>query len=134
MKKLFTQEEINLLNQNPYTASVTEKYIRFTLEFKLTAFEKLQSGVKPSKIFKEAGYDTGLLGNARIQSVMKKIKQDAASPKGIQPPKGMTKQKQAEIFANADLSKLKTDTAIKEMQEKIVKLEQQVEFLSNVFF
>lgn len=130
----FTQDQINQLNQNPYTAYVTSNTIRFTLDFKIFALKEAQAGATSVKIFMKAGYDPEILGKTRIYHVLKRIKKEAASPQGLQPPKGLTKEKEAEEFAKTELSKLKTSTAIDELQAKVIKLEEKIEFLSKLFF
>ena len=130
----FTQNQMNLLYQNPYTAKVTSNTISFTLEFKIFALNEAQAGTSSVKIFIKAGYDPEILGKQRIYSAIKKIKKQAASPRGLQPPRGMTKEKRAEQFAKAELSNMKTATAIDELQNKVIALEEKIEFLSKLFF
>lgn len=130
----FTQEQIKILSNNPYTASVSTHIIRFTLDFKVFALKESQAGLTSIKIFIKAGYDPEILGKQRMYSVMKHIKREAASSKGLQPPKGLSKEKQAELFAKTDLSKKHTATAIRDLQDKVVQLEEKIEFLSKLFF
>ena len=98
------------------------------------ALEEAKTGTGSIKIVVKAGYEPEIRGKQRIQSVIKKIKKQAASPRGLQPPRGMTKEKRAEQFANAELSNMKTSTAIDELQNKIIVLEETIEFLSKLFF
>ncbi|MDO5520579.1 MAG: hypothetical protein Q4G58_08820 [bacterium] len=130
----FTQEQINILSLNPYTASVSTHVIRFTLDFKVFALKEAQGGSTSTKIFEKAGYDPKTLGKTRMYNVMKAIKREAASARGLQPPKGLSKEKQAEQFAKTDLSKKHTATAIRDLQDKVVQLEEKIEFLSKLFF
>lgn len=125
----FTQEQIEILRQNPYTEWISEKRIHFTMEFKLFALKEIQNGLTSIKIFKKAGYDPAILNKQRMYSAIKNIKREAASPEGLKPPRGT---KRAEQFAKEELSKKKNSTAIKELQERIVYLEQEIEFLKKI--
>lgn len=44
-RKVFTDEEIEMLRQNPHTRSVTPKTIKFTQEFKDLFWQEYQNGV-----------------------------------------------------------------------------------------
>lgn len=50
-RKVFTDEEIEMLRKNPYTYVVTPKMIKFTQEFKELFWKEYQNDVKPGKIF-----------------------------------------------------------------------------------
>lgn len=125
----FTKEQIEILKHNPYTALISETRIYFTMEFKLFALKEIQNGLNSIKIFEKAGYEPTVLSKQRMYSTIKNIKREAASPEGLRPPRGT---KQAERFAKEELSKKKNSTAIKELQERIVYLEQEIEFLKKI--
>ena len=57
---------------------------------------------------------------------------EAASPEGLQPPRGLSQADRIKAYAKKDLSAQRTSTSIKEMQQRIVHLEQQVEFLKKI--
>ena len=120
---------MEILKQNPYTEWISEKRIHFTMEFKLFALKQIQEGMTSVKIFEKAGYDQSVLNKQRMYSAIKNIKREAASPEGLKPPRGT---KRAEQFAKEELSKKRNSTAIKELQERIVYLEQEIEFLKKI--
>lgn len=62
---------------------------------------------------------------------MKTFKREAKSPEGLRESKGKSKEDRIAAFAKEDLSKKQTNAAIKELQDKIVHLEQMVEFLKK---
>lgn len=130
----FTKEQIQFLEQNPYTASVSKHIIRYTLEFKEFALWESKKGTTSTKIFVKAGYDPEILGKTRIYNALKHFKREAASSEGLKEPVGLTKEQKAEQFASADFSKKRTDTALKELQSEISYLKQQVEFLKKISF
>ena len=129
----FTKQQQELLMSNPYTAKVSAHRLIFTLEFKKFAMRELQTSKCTNRmIFEKAGYDTELLGHERMKSLMRLIKAEAASPEGLREPKEGTREQNLERKLKEDLTKKKTDTAIRELQERVNHLEQQVEFLKKI--
>lgn len=124
----FTAQQIAILKQNLYTAEVTTQRIQYTLEFKLFVIKEAKAGLTSVKIFEKAGYNPDMIGITRIYTTVKNIKKEAASSEGLQPP---SCTKQSEKFAMRDLSKKRTDTAVKELQDRIVYLEQEIDFLKK---
>lgn len=96
--------------------------LTYSLEFKQKTIAQAERGMKSIKIFNEAGLTDDILGKKRIYSAMKTFKREAKSPEGLRESKGKSKE---------DLSKKQTNAAIKELQDKIVHLEQMVEFLKK---
>ena len=66
-RKILTDEEIKILGDNPYIKSVTYKRIQYTREFKRHFMQEYLAGKGPTRIFREAGFDTELLGSKRIE-------------------------------------------------------------------
>lgn len=124
----FTNEQVEILKQNLYTADVTAQRIRYTLDFKIFVMKQVQAGLTSTNIFKKAGYDPEILGKQRIYMTVKNIKKEAASPDGLRSPRTV---KQAERFAQEELSKKRTSTAVRELQERVIYLEQEIEFLKK---
>ena len=67
-KKLFTDEEVNILSKNKYVKNVTNKGITYTDEFKKLFILENESGKFPRQIFEDAGFDIDILGMKRIKS------------------------------------------------------------------
>lgn len=67
-KKLFTNEEVNLLSKNKYVKNVTNKGITYTDEFKQLFILENENGKFPRQIFEDAGFDVNILGMKRIKS------------------------------------------------------------------
>ena len=55
----------------------------------------------------------------------------AKSPEGFKDPRGLSNIEKTKQFAQKDLSKQNTDQAVKELQDRIVHLESQLEFLKK---
>ena len=64
---MLTKEEISSLAVNPYVSNVTETRITYTEDFKLRFLKEYYEGKKPTRIFKDAGFDVSLLGSKRIE-------------------------------------------------------------------
>ena len=64
---MLSQDEISRLASNPYVSNVTENRITYTEEFKLLFLEEYFKGKKPTRIFRDAGFDTTIIGNKRIE-------------------------------------------------------------------
>lgn len=71
-KKLFTNEEIELLSKNKYIKNITIKGITYTEEFKKIFISENINGKLPRQIFEECGFDIGILGMHRIHSAGKR--------------------------------------------------------------
>lgn len=130
-KNKFTQIEIELLMQNPFTANVCATHLYYTLAFKEYALKQASKGETSVKIFSDAGYDPQLLGKSRIYAAMKSFKREAISPQGLHESRHSSEAK-LESLAKADLSKKKTEKAIKELQDRVIHLEQQIDFLKKI--
>lgn len=129
--KKFTEEEMILLRQNPNILHVSSTSLSYSLEFKQKAVEcALQKNMTSTKFFASEGLDPAILGKSRIYAAMKAFKREAASPEGLR-QNGKSKEARMEAFAKQDLSKKQTKTAIRELQEKVIHLEQQIEFLKK---
>lgn len=129
----FTPEQMELLMCNSYTAKVTPHRILFTLEFKEFAMQEVEvPGMTYRKIFQKAGYDTELLGHERMKHIMRSIKLEAASEEGLRVPKAGIREEELAKRRKEDLSKKHTKTAIKELQDRVNHLEQQIDFLKKL--
>jgi len=128
MKHPFTEEQISELAANPYTLFVDRNMIRFTVEFKIFLLKETEKpGVTLKKAFANAGYDPEVLGRCRMDRIISNIRKEVRSPKGLHET-GKSKSQ----LVKEDLTKKQMKTAIKELQEEVVRLQQQVEFLKKI--
>jgi len=67
-KKLFTNEEVELLSKNKYVKNISQKGITYTDEFKQFFILESENGKLPRQIFDEAGFDIDILGIKRVKS------------------------------------------------------------------
>ncbi|WP_410991191.1 IS3 family transposase [Bacillus cereus] len=67
-KKLFTEREIQILSNNLYVKSVSQKGITYTEKFKHIFIEENEKGKLPRNIFEECGFDIDMIGMKRVMS------------------------------------------------------------------
>lgn len=132
--KKFTPEEVTLLMNNPNIVNATSTSLTYSLSFKQKAIDSSHNGMTSTKFFASEGLDPAILGKPRIYAAMKAFKKEAATPEGLREARGKSKEARMEAFAKEDLAKKQTQTAIRELQNKVVHLEQQIEFLKKTGF
>lgn len=62
-KRIFSQEQIEILLRNPNVAGCSEKSIRYNKNFKISAVRKYQSGLPASEIFRQAQFEIKMIGH-----------------------------------------------------------------------
>ena len=75
-KKLFTEEEQQLLRQNPYVYSVSESSLSLTKEFKELFIEAYHKGQTARSILEDCGFDPAILGNRHIWGISSYIRSE----------------------------------------------------------
>ncbi|PGM50243.1 IS3 family transposase, partial [Bacillus sp. AFS053548] len=65
-KKLFSNKEIKILNENPNAKAVSSKSITYSDEFKRIFVAENKNGKLPRQIFEENGFDVEIIGITRI--------------------------------------------------------------------
>lgn len=130
--KPFTEEQLSILANHPYVAKVTSCSLTMTYEFKqLFMEETVKQGMTSRKIFAKVGLDADIIGESRIKTIGKRIRQEAASPEGLRPVKTVSEEEKYNAFAKRDMEKA-TARNLKAMQEKISELEQEIYFLKKL--
>lgn len=61
-KRIFANEQINILLQNPNVNKCSKKSISYRKEFKISAVRSYWRGLPPNEIFRQAGFDIGMIG------------------------------------------------------------------------
>ncbi len=132
-KPTYTIEQMEILAQNPYTHSVTPHKLTFTLAFKEFFVDQVRNhGLTTRKALKAAGYDTDIFTRVSIERMRVRILAEADSPEGLKPPRGLSQAERTKAYAKKNIEAQKTSTTLKEMQQRIVHLEQQIEFLKKI--
>lgn len=126
IKVPFTPEQQSALAANPYTLSITEYQIRFTVSFKeFLLRERAAHGTPWKEIFRKAGYDPDVLGKGRLDKIIRNIRKEATSERGLHETAAKNH------FADKELEKQQLRTAVRDLQKEVVRLEQMVEFLKK---
>jgi len=71
-KKIFTEQELALLQQNKYVKKVSSKGITYTDEMKQFAIAEWEKGKNSTQIFEAAGFTKEILGPSRILQAMRR--------------------------------------------------------------
>ena len=122
----FTPDEIAKLAANPYTLSVNEYQISYTVAYKKYVLAEREAHGTPWKeIFRKAGYDPDILKGRRIESTVANIRREAASERGLHETASSKK------FADKDLEKQQMKTAIRDLQKEVIRQGQMIEFLKK---
>lgn len=122
-RHLYTEAELAEIRSNPYTFSATPGKVVFTLAFKefvLQNVDKPRMTIK--KVFAMAGYPEYLFSSLARERMVSRFRKEAASPQGLQepvPPKAPSPRKK------------QAATEVKELQERVTMLEQQLDFLKK---
>lgn len=119
------KEKAELLS-NPYTCRVTDCKVVFNLEFKLLVINNIDKpGMTARKVFKLAGYRDELFSLKSMENTVKSIRKEASSAEGLKEPAPLKKTPPKKKTAESE---------IKELQNRLILLEQQIEFLKKVNF
>ena len=130
-RKKFTAEEIQVLSANPYTLTITENRISFTVKAKQIILEQYEAGKSIRQIFKDLDYDPDILGNGRLKSIAKNIKAEAESGIGLH--EGYNRQSRQKKMSAAEIEKLGTDElSVIKLKNEVIYLRAEVEFLKKI--
>jgi len=119
-KKVFTDEEMEMLRNNPYTYSVTPSTLYFTKEFKELFWQEYQKGEVPRQILDKYGYPADVLGKKRIWGIAHNIKDQYYSEEGLR--EGSLKR-----GASVNSGYEATEEAVKQLQDEVRQLRQEIE-------
>ena len=67
-KIIFKEHQQRVLEANPNVASVSDRAIQYTPEFKILAVKENQAGKGPAQIFAESGFDLTVIGSKKAKS------------------------------------------------------------------
>lgn len=126
----FTNEQVLLLRENPYTDSVTRERLFFTKEFKEIFYSQYQSGEIPRRILAEHGYDPKILGNRRIWGISSSIRKQYKKHGGFYDGSAPYRPTKAPLPESKAPASEKEE--IKHLQHEIDYLKQEVAFLKKI--
>lgn len=123
----FSEEEVTLLKNNPYTQNVSCKAITYTEEFRELFAERILNGELPSVVLRDLGFDPKILGKRRVDGLAHRVKQFSKRTEGFKDTRkdNSGRQSTKELTPEEEIAKLK---------HKNLVLEQQNEFLKKMIF
>ena len=126
-RKMFTQEQVRVMAENPYTLHVSTTQITFTNTFKEEFWRRYQEGDTPRTIMYDLGYDPEALGRNRLSGIQNAVCKQAVSAKGFQE---RPQSRRGEGAAGG--GDTTTQAQLRQIQHRLKYLEQEVEFLKNI--
>ena len=127
--KEYTPKQIKELKNNPYTLNVTTHKLYFTAKFKEDFWVSYQAGNAPRKILKDFGYNLDFFEQKQIDSLTQRIKKQALSGEGFSEGENHEKRTVLKATDERDLS---SPQSIERMQNELLYLRQEVEFLKKI--
>ena len=127
--KEYTAKQIKQLEKNPYVFRVTKHKLYYTAKFKEDFWISYQAGNSPRKILIDFGFDIDIFGQKQIDSLVQHIKKQALSGNGF--TEGENRQRRVPMKATSE-DELSSPQSIKRMQNELLYLRQEVEFLKII--
>lgn len=121
----FTDEQIKILESNPYIQKITYKSIKYSQHFKEEFWRLYSQGKTPSSILSSFGIDPHILGQKRISNIVQRIKMEAERLEGFTDKR----------IANSGRPKTKDMTPeekIRYLEHRIAYQNQEIEFLKKI--
>jgi hypothetical protein len=69
-KIIFNEHQRRQIEANPHVASVSDRSIQYTADFKVKAVQENLIGKGPAQIFREAGFDLEIIGLKKAQNAI----------------------------------------------------------------
>jgi len=132
MKRLFTQEEITLLEKNIYTYKVNESMIKFTDDFRDDFWRLYLTDMSVKEIFRTLGYDPELLGTKRIDGFVYNLRKERLTDEQRLNSISRT-SKVRRPPSDTKYSDMKSKEAIKSMEIELAYLHQEIDFLKKLY-
>ena len=128
MKKIFTPEELEVLERNVYTLKLSPSWIKFTEEFKEDFWRLYLAEMPIRDIFQKLGYDPEILGDKRIDGFVYHLRKHYLTEEQRQ-----NTQHRKRPPVNVRYSEMKTAEAIRAMETELIYLRQEVDFLKKLY-
>ena len=123
----FTDEQLRLLEENPYVVKASKKSITYSEEFKELYWIDYQNGMQPIEIFKKYGFDPYALGSRRRDNFTNRLKKQAAREDGF-------KDTRSKNSGRPSTKELSLEVQLERLKHKNEVLQQENDFLKRVSF
>lgn len=121
----FTDEQVEILRKNKYVKNVSNKSITYDVPFKEYFIAEYENGVPPSTIFRNAGFDTNILGQSRIHAFAQRCKAQSVRIDGF-------KDKREDGTGRPSTKDKTTEELLELANHKIKVLRQENDFLKRI--
>lgn len=129
-RKLFTEEQQQLLRQNPYVHSVTGTRLQLTREFKEIFLASYNAGNTPREILINYGFDINIIGERRVWSISQHIRSEYEKYGEFHEGYG---KRATQALQNPDLSHPASEKdEIRQLRSEVNYLRQEIEFLKKI--
>ena len=123
----FTDEQLRLLEENPYVVKASKKSITYAEEFKELYWIDYQNGMQLIEIFKKYGFDPYALGSRRRDNFTNRLKKQAAREDGF-------KDTRSKNSGRPSTKELSLEVQLERLKHKNEVLQQENDFLKRVRF
>ena len=128
-RKRFTEEEMTILRENPYTYKVTPGQLHFTAAFKERFWQEYCSGTTPREILRNCGYAPEILGDSRINGIQLHIRETAQKGEGFHTGSLPRKTKSVEDCSTGPRT---AEEEFKQLKAEVQYLRKEVDFLKKI--
>lgn len=126
----FTNEQMQLLRQNPYTHSVTRSRLSFTKKFKEIFYTEYQAGDSPRQILENHGYDSEILGDHRMWGIANRIQEQYKKHGEFH--EGHCSRRLIKPNTSASNKTTSEIDELKQLRHEVDYLKQEIEFLKKI--
>ena len=126
----FTDDQMLMLRQNPFTHRVTKYQLTFTKAFKEIFYSEYQAGELPRKILADHGYDPVVLGERRVWGIYGHLREQYEKYGGFRENNARPTAEPSPSPA-PDMPVSEKDE-LKQLRHEIDYLKQEVEFLKKI--
>lgn len=121
----FTDEQIRILERNPYIQKITHKSIKYSQQFKEEFWRLYSQGETPRSILQSFGIDPGILGERRLSNIVQRIKIEAERLEGFADTR-------ATNSGRPRTGHMTPEEKIRYLEHKIAYQHQEIEFLKKI--
>ena len=132
MRRLFTPQEINLLENNIYTYKITETTLKFTDDFREDFWRLYLTDMPVKDIFRTLGYDPDMLGEKRTDGFVYELRKKRLTNAQRHDSTSRTARVRRPP-SDTKYSEMKSQEAIKAMEIELAYLRQEVDFLKKLY-
>lgn len=125
-RKPLSQDEIEILRLNPNVLYIASGKIFFTPAFKKLAYLQLLDGKRMADIFQDNGIDPAILGNRRIWSFTRALRENAGREDAFED------QRIHNCRVSSDSPQRSMAERIEQLEHELAYTQQEVEFLKKI--